>query len=95
MAGKRELDITQADVWADFREALGYDDIQPFDASFKTLKELIEGLAENGLTLGAKAMQQSCDRAVSAGRMERQWQMRPTAIGQRRMGVYRVVRGDE
>ena len=52
----------------------------------------MEGFAERGISRGLKALQASTNRAVLAGRMERQWQMRPTAVGQRKMAVYRVVK---
>ena len=94
-AEPHELPITPADVWADYSAALELDVVQPFDASWKSVYEIMALAAASGLTISRKTAQVQAQRAVAAGRMERQWQMRETTAGPRRMVVYRVVENGE
>ena len=91
----RSLPITTADIWADYSAALELDAVQPFDASWKSVYEIMALAADCGLTISRKTAQVQAQRAIAAGRMERQWQMRETTAGPRRMVVYRVVNGEK
>ena len=88
------LDITPADVWADYAKALDMDDLEPYDPSWKSCNELAEIAAQGGVMISPKTVETQAKRAVAAGTMERQWQMRETTGGPRRMAVYRVVKHD-
>jgi len=92
---ERQLDITEGDVWADFRAAMQMDSVMPYDPSWKSLQEIADIATENGVSISRKTVEGQAKRAVAEGRMERQWQMRETTAGPRRLTVYRVVKSGE
>ena len=82
-------ELTQAEVWADYRAALQLPD--PYDGSYLTLLELMDHF---GLTY--QATLRRAEMAVKLGEMEKQRQLRQTR-GDRRavMNVYRVIKPEK
>jgi len=83
-----QLDITEADVWADFRVAMQAD-VEEYDPAWKSAQEL-----GKALNMPYKTAYGHARDAIERGDMESQWQYRGAGSSRRRVRVYRVVKHD-